>query len=348
MNVNSTQNVTATNSQQSQVATPTETTTEGTTSFQQELSELEQSQKIQEEEYSSVETPKEPEENNILSNAVDGLESTVLEVNNSKIPQAEDKSELELKLQQLFVDNINNTEDTHKTEIHKTTVENLEVNTLINNEINLPDGLIPHMETNMSFNSNGQPFSEFMNEQEKNKLSVTEKDLQEEKAILSSMEENIAMVNKAQIAAAQNSVQKTEVAIIEPFDNIIMNKADVDFFVDLVNNNEIDMSTVKNPEKVTQISKTLADLLAKAMNENKPVRIDFDNDISVIIRISKDGKISADFLPSSQIAETYLKENLPLLKQRFDENNIEYDELNQRKQQKQNEKDNRKKGRENE
>ena len=71
---------------------------------------------------------------------------------------------------------------------------------------------------------------------------------------------------------------------------------------------------------------------------------DFEN----LINSGKDGKISADFLPSSQVAEAYLKENLPLLKQRFEENNIEYNELNQRKQQKQNEKDNRKKGRENE
>lgn len=79
------------------------------------------------------------------------------------------------------------------------------------------------------------------------------------------------------------------------------------------------------------------------MKDNQPVRIDFDNNISVIIKIGRDGKISADFLPSSQVAEAYLKENLPLLKQRFDESNIEYDELNHR-QQKQDEKENQKKG----
>ena len=84
------------------------------------------------------------------------------------------------------------------------------------------------------------------------------------------------------------------------------------------------------------------------MNDNKPVRIDFDNNISVIIKISRNGKISADFLPSSQVAEAYLKENLPLLKQMFDENNIDYEELNQRKQQKQDTQDNRKKGRKDE
>ena len=339
MNVNSTQNVTTTNKQQQ---TQTKPTSEGNTSFKQELSDLEETkavsskeevkdvQEVQEVQDVQEETPEESDltvKDISVENAMNGLEKTVQEINTSKIPQADDKTDLELKLEGFITDRTNNTE----------------VNNLINNEINIPESLIPHMEANMNFNSNGQPFSDFMNEQGNNKLSVSEKDLQEERAILSTMEENIAMVNKAQIA-----VQNTEKAIIEPFNNIIMNKADVDFFVDLVKNNEIDMSTVKNPEKVTQISKTLADLLAKAMNENKPVRIDFDNDISVIIRISKDRKISADFLPSSQVAEAYLKENLPLLKQRFDENNIEYNELNQRKQQKQNEKDNRKKGRENE
>ena len=107
------------------------------------------------------------------------------------------------------------------------------------------------------------------------------------------------------------------------------------------------MDSLRGADKSSQVSKTLADMLAKSMQDNKPIRIDFDNNISVIIRISREGKISADFLPSSQVAEAYLKENLPLLRQKFDENNIDYDELNQRKQP-QDERNNRKKGRDNE
>ena len=76
--------------------------------------------------------------------------------------------------------------------------------------------------------------------------------------------------------------------------------------------------------------------------------LNFDNDISVIIKINKNGKISADFLPSSQVAEAYLKENLPILKQRFDDNNIDYEELNHRKQEQQDDRNNRKKGRKDE
>ena len=93
---------------------------------------------------------------------------------------------------------------------------------------------------------------------------------------------------------------------------------------------------------------SLADLLAKSMENNQPLRIDFDNNISVIIKISRDGKITADFLPSSQVAEAYLKENLPILRQRFNDNNIEYDSLNQRERRDSHREQNRKKDRNNE
>ena len=132
------------------------------------------------------------------------------------------------------------------------------------------------------------------------------------------------------------------------FDNVIMNEADVEVFVNLVQNGQVDMSNLapEAAQKSVQVSKSLADMLAKAMDSQQPVRIDFDNDISVIIRISRDGKVSAEFLPSSQIAEAYLKENLPLLRQKFDDNNIKYDDLSQRNQRdREKENNNRKKGR---
>ena len=132
------------------------------------------------------------------------------------------------------------------------------------------------------------------------------------------------------------------------FDDIAMNKNDVEFFANLVENGSVDMNSVTNSQKSSQVSKTLADMLAKSMEDNKPIRINFDNDISVIIKINKNGKISADFLPSSQVAEAYLKENLPILKQKFDDNNIDYEELNHRKQEQQDDRNNRKKGRKDE
>ena len=220
------------------------------------------------------------------------------------------------------------------------------------------------MNPNMNFSGNGQPFSSFMNgetEQKKNPnviIGTTAQDLAEEAAVLSTMAENIAIANKNQVLGNTNTIavravnSQTEVKLESAvrFDAIIMNQADVEVFANLVEKGQLDLNNMspKAAESGIQVSKTLADMLAKSMETNQPLRINFDNNISVIIRISRDGKITADFLPSSQVAEAYLKENLPLLKQRFDENNIEYDSLNQRERKNSEKEGNKKKGRNNE
>ena len=278
-----------------------------------------------------------------------------------------------------------NIENSLKDDILNSDISNKkEDNDLINNDFNIQDKqdaqMNLNMNLNMNFNSDGKPFNEFMNSNKENdQLLLNEKDLLEEQAILSTMTENIAIANRNKILN-ENSIKENDninenrnpfaskvktvsdsegikkvdkksnvtVETVVKYDNLIMNEADVDLFSKLVQNGSVDMSeNVKQTQKSAQVSKTLADMLAKSMKDNQPIRIDFDNNISVIIKVSKEGKISADFLPSSQIAEAYLKENLPLLKQRFDENNIQYDELNQRKQ-RQEDKDNRKKGRKDE
>ena len=239
---------------------------------------------------------------------------------------------------------------------------------LINNDFSIDSkDKLPQMNPNMNFSGDGQPFSSFMNNNEhrqnEEKLSASAKDLAEEAAILSTMAENIAMANKTaieepgiKIVTKNDGVKKvdTKTNIVQEtivkYDAVIMNEADVEVFAELVQNGEADLKHLA-PEvakKSVHVSKTLADMLTKAMEDNKPVRIEFDNGISVIIKISRDGKLSADFLPSTQIAEAYLKEKLPLLKQRFDEQNIDYDELNQRERREQNREQNRKKGQENE
>ena len=293
------------------------------------------------------EAEKETEEktNTTVDEAIDGLQDVVNEFN--KIGQKDELDDNFIKAGKNFADRKN-----------KFSSEDY---TLIDNNMNIQepsDKLNVQTEANMNFNSSEQPFSEFVNKNSsKNGLNTSAKELAEEQAILSTMEENIAIANKNMLvkektATVQNEtgIKKVDtkshltVDIIVSYENVVMDKNDVDFFVNLVNNGVINLSEVQGAEKSSKVSKTLADLLAKAMNDNKPVRIDFDNDISVIIKIDRAGKISADFLPSSQVAEAYLKENLPLLKQRFDENNIDYNELNQRKQKQDSQDNNRKKG----
>ena len=308
-----------------------------------------------------------------IDDVIGGLEQTVEELN--KLNQKNDKINISLK------------DETFSDDKEK------EDNNLIDNNINIQEKKeqqLPQMNANMNFNSNGQPFAAFVqNNNENNQLSASESDLAEENAILSTMSENMAIAQKNMLLKKdkQNEVaQLVELENVQPqeqsennvetpktktvtneqgikkvdaktnittdtvvkFDDIAMNKNDVEFFANLVENGSVDMNSVTNSQKSSQVSKTLADMLAKSMEDNKPIRINFDNDISVIIKINKNGKISADFLPSSQVAEAYLKENLPILKQRFDDNNIDYEELNHRKQEQQDDRNNRKKGRKDE
>ena len=292
------------------------------------------------------------EEKDDMNNVINGLENIVAEMDN-KINQKDEIDATEIK--DIYINDDKNNKN--------------EAQNLINNDMNIQerkDDIAFQMNANMNFNSNGQPFSDFMESQSDKKLSNSVADLKEEQAILSTMDENLAIANRNRVLAEEqknkqvsnvktvinnegikkvNKESNVTIETVVKFDDIAMNENDVDFFVKLVEQGQIEASQASS--KSAKVSQTLADMIAKSMKDNQPVRIDFDNNISVIIKVGKDGKISADFLPSSQVAEAYLKENLPLLKQRFDENNIEYDELNQR-QQRQNEKDDKKKGRKDE
>jgi hypothetical protein len=339
MNINST----STNSISNKTTVQTsQSSKDSSAKFSDELKELEATEKADKAE--KTENTKEVKET--------AEEKTVKE-EVSKDEAKEEDVEKAIEDLNTVVKELNQTEENPDSEA-KDELSIADKNNVINNDYNIQDNkdLLPQMNPNMNFSGNGQPFSSFMNENsEQHKsagiLGASAQDLAEEAAILSTMAENMAIANKNQML--NNSV-KTVGAVPEvgvPFDTVIMNQADVEVFAQLVQNGEVNLNNLA-PEaaaKTVQVSKTLADMLAKSMENNQPLRIDFDNDISVIIRISRDGKLSADFLPSSQVAEAYLRENLPLLKQKFDESGIDYENLSQRERKEQRQQSDRKKGR---
>ena len=67
--------------------------------------------------------------------------------------------------------------------------------------------------------------------------------------------------------------------------------------------------------------------LADSMKNNQAFRIDFDKDVSVIIKVNKDGSLMANFIPGDKAVEQYLKNNIASLRQRFDEQNLQYSQL---------------------
>ena len=130
------------------------------------------------------------------------------------------------------------------------------------------------------------------------------------------------------------------IAAIHNFDTLKISKEDAKFFADLVDNKQFAIqqngdktALIKFADeigptyKTQQTSKVLTDLITKAYNEQKPVRISFDNNVSVILKIDTKGKISAEFIPGDKAVEMYLRNNIDSLRQRFDDQNLPYNDL---------------------
>ena len=82
--------------------------------------------------------------------------------------------------------------------------------------------------------------------------------------------------------------------------------------------------------KTMEVSKTLGDIIMKSAENNKSVRLDFDNRVTVVLKVSKEGKIDASFFPQDKQVEKYLRNNIDYLKVRFDEQNIAYSNISYR------------------
>lgn len=134
------------------------------------------------------------------------------------------------------------------------------------------------------------------------------------------------------------------------YDAINMSDSDANFFANLVQNTDMSMKSIANQineqmaegaqniQQNVQVSSVLMDKLAESMRTNKPFRIDFDKDVSVIIKVNKDGSLAANFIPGDKAVEQYLRNNISSLRQRFDEQNLSYTQLsysNSRQQQQQ-------------
>lgn len=134
------------------------------------------------------------------------------------------------------------------------------------------------------------------------------------------------------------------------YDVINMSDSDANFFANLVQNTDMSMQSIaanisdqmaegaQNIQKNVQVSSVLMDKLAESMKTNQPFRIDFDKDVSVIIKVNKDGSLAANFIPGDKAVEQYLRNNIASLRQRFEEQDLSYTQLsysNSRQQQQQ-------------
>lgn len=127
---------------------------------------------------------------------------------------------------------------------------------------------------------------------------------------------------------------------------IKMTEADAKFFNNLIETNQQIIDGTKTTDannhilkevedaSSVQVSKSLLNALKESQENNKSFRVDFDKDLSVILKVNKDGVISAEFLPGDKAVEQYLKANLPLLQQQFKDEGLKYENLSYRQSKK--------------
>ena len=123
--------------------------------------------------------------------------------------------------------------------------------------------------------------------------------------------------------------------------SISMTQNDADFFINLTQKNDVSMQNVvvqaqnmvnngaetKEVTQNMQVSQTLLNALANSRETNQPIRIDFDQNVSVVLRVGKDGAIAANFIPGDKAVEQYLRNNIDSLKATFSQNDLPYSDL---------------------
>lgn len=125
------------------------------------------------------------------------------------------------------------------------------------------------------------------------------------------------------------------------YSSISMTESDADFFINLTQKNDVSVQNItaqaqnmlnqgveaKEVKQNVQISETLLNAINIAKENNQPLRIDFDQNMSVIMRFGKDGAIAANFIPGDKAVEQYLRNNIESLKNTFRENDLPYYDL---------------------
>lgn len=153
---------------------------------------------------------------------------------------------------------------------------------------------------------------------------------------------NVNEVNKTSDAATVGDTLKIELDSLT--------EKDIDFIkecllhpenaVNLVNmqNNQINFCIAQPNNQISyrsfDFSNGLSNLIEYAYKSQKPVRLDLEGNASVIIKIDKKGRISAEFLSNDKVMESMIKNNLPQLKSRLDSEGIVYKDITYKDNQK--------------
>lgn len=188
-------------------------------------------------------------------------------------------------------------------------------------------------------------------ENKENTIQMLPEDIQLLSAAMMPFSDMISnQINNADLNSVSEAL--SSLSVDYNYDSISMGLEDALFFVNLtkegqfsVENNQtgdfknliqtqVAQSVVS--QKTVEVTNQLTTLIEKAQKTQKPVRITFDNDVSVVLKIDKNGRITAEFIPGSLEVENYLRNNIAALRQRFDEQSLPYNDLLYRQNSRQN------------
>ena len=190
-------------------------------------------------------------------------------------------------------------------------------------------------------------------QEQKEKLNIPQ--TQDEQEILTNVNipfSELVQQNQTGEIPSDNINYLSSLPVDYNYDSLLVNINDAMFFVNLAQDGKFSIENAPNgdfqnliltevsqtavTQKAVEVTNQITELIQKASLTQKPVRITFDNDVSVILKIDKHGKVSAEFIPGSIEVENYLKNNIASLKQRFDEQNLPYNDILYRQNNKEN------------
>ncbi len=256
------------------------------------------------------------------------MESLSGKTTTSKLEKTESDSETEAasEVKQSDKDETEDTKVTSKSDDNKTSKSEQQKDTQIKND---------ESEQNQSNQQQGQQNPQNQQNQQSSMLS-------DEIAEMLRVNTKNGTVNNIQNINFKTGISEdvyTSVPAID-YSRFSMSEGDALFFANLVTKTDMSMQSiaggfqkslntanVQSVEKTAKVSSVLMDALVDSMNNNKSFRIDFDKDVSVVMRVDKDGLLNANFIPGDKAVEAYLRNNISYLRQRFDDENLPYNEL---------------------
>lgn len=75
------------------------------------------------------------------------------------------------------------------------------------------------------------------------------------------------------------------------------------------------------------VSKGLAEMLEQAYKSQRPLRVNLSDNTAVILRLGRNGRVSAEFMTSDQAAELLYRQHLQELKNRLESKQLPYGQL---------------------